>query len=408
MTIKYILMKKRFIDPFFPNRPVKDPNLFEGRIEQIDEIVDALFQTKNHNPKHFIITGDRGIGKSSLLLQTKILSEGDNSLATRYNLDLGCKSFDFLSSWTDVTDGQTLENLAKCLLTDLESIVKKIFTSLKFSIDLGGFIQIEKEGTKEKSITDIVNEFVKNLQTIYDNVKKENKDGIIIFIDELDRVSIESGVSTFFKLVTEKLNRENINNIIFAASGITGAIQKLGTEHASIERTFRDIPLPLFNESETKEILVNGFNKAGFTFDEEIPKMTYKLASGFPEPIHIIGSEILSVSDDNHLCKQDFEKAKVKVVTDVRKNKLQTILTSAGYGKYQAILEAMANYQDVNVPLDYISKQIKAKQNEFSSNIGTLIEKNIIRRVDRSVYSFVDPLLKEYIKQFGVIRIDKQ
>ena len=132
-------MKKRFIDPFFPNRPVKDPNLFEGRIEQIDEIVDALFQTKNHNPKHFIITGDRGIGKSSLLLQTKILSEGDNSLATRYNLDLGCKSFDFLSSWTDVTDGQTLENLAKCLLTDLESIVKKIFTSLKFSIDLISF-----------------------------------------------------------------------------------------------------------------------------------------------------------------------------------------------------------------------------------------------------------------------------
>lgn len=401
-------MKKRFIDPFFPNRPVKDPNLFEGRIEQIDEIVDAVFQTKNQNPKHFIITGDRGIGKSSLLLQTKILSEGDNSLAIRYNIDLGCDSFNFISSWTDVTDGQTLENLAKCLLTDLESTVKKIFSSLKFSIDLGGFIQIEKEGDKTKSITDIVNEFVKNLKTIYENVQKEKKDGIIIFIDELDRVSIESGVSTFFKLVTEKLNRENVNNVIFAASGITGAIQKLGSEHASIERTFRDIPLPLFNKHETQEILVNGFNKVGFSYDEEIPLLTYKLASGFPEPIHIIGSEILSVSDDNHLCKNDFEKAKVKVVTDVRKNKLQSILSSAGYGKYQAILEAMAKYDSVNVPLDYISKEIKAKQNEFSSNIGTLIDKNIIRRVDRSVYSFVDPLLKEYIKQFGVIKIDKE
>ena len=400
-------MKKRFIDPFFPNRPVKDPNLFEGRTEQIDEIVDALFQTKNQNPKHFIITGDRGIGKSSLLLQTKILSEGENSWANRYNIDLGCDKFNFISSWTDVTDGQTLENLAKCLLTDLESTVKKIFSSLKFSIDLGGFIQIEKNGENEKSITDIVNEFVKNLGTIYSNVHKENKDGIIIFIDELDRVSIESGVSTFFKLVTEKLNRENINNVIFAASGITGAIQKLGSEHESIERTFRDIPLPLFNETETKEILVNGFNKANFTFDANITELTYKLASGFPEPIHIIGSEMLSVSEDNHICINDFEKAKIKVVTDVRKNKLQNILSSAGYGKYQSILEAMAKFDNVNVPLDYISKEIKAKQNEFSSNIGTLIEKNIIRRVDRSVYSFVDPLLKEYIKQFGVVKIEK-
>ena len=58
----------------------------------------------------------------------------------------------------------------------------------------------------------------------------------------------------------------------------------------------------------------------------------------------------------------------------------------------------MAKHVDVNVPLEYISLEIKSKQNEFSSNIGTLIEKNIIRRVDKSVYAFVDPLLKEYIK----------
>lgn len=378
-------MKKRFIDPFFPNRPVKDPNLFEGRTEQIDEIVDALFQTKNNNPKHFIITGDRGIGKSSLLLQTKILSEGDNSLANRYGIDLGVEKYNYLSSWTDVTEGQTLENLAKSLLVDLESTVKRIFSSLKFSLDLGGFVQIEKNLNGEKSVTDIVNEFVKSLKTIYDNVNKQSKDGIIIFIDELDRVSVSSGVSTFFKLVTEKLNRENMNNVIFVASGITGAIQKLGSEHASIDRTFRDIPLPLFTEPETKEILVAGFDKIGFTYAESIPNLSFKISSGFPEPIHILGSEMLSVSADNHICEEDFENAKIKIVTDVRKNKLQDILSKAGYGKYQSILEAMAKHHDVNVPLDFISKVIKSKQNEFSSNIGTLIDKNIIRRVDRSV-----------------------
>ncbi len=400
-------MKKRFIDPFFPNRPVIDPNLFEGRNEQIDEIVDALFQTKNNNAKHFIITGDRGIGKSSLLLQTKILSEGENSLAKKYGVDLGVEKYDFLSSWTDVTEGQTLENLAKSLIADLQSTVNKIFSSLKISIDFGGFVQIEKNTNDEKSITDIVYEFVKSLKIIYENVNKQSKDGIIIFIDELDRVSVSTGVSSFFKLVSEKLNREKIHNIIFVASGITGAIQKLGFEHASIDRTFRDIPLPLFTEQETKEILVTGFEKIGFTYDESIPFLTYSFSSGFPEPIHIFGSEMLSVSTDNHICEEDFNKAKFKIVTDLRKNKLQDILTKAGYGKYQSILEAMAKYSDVNVPLEFISKEIKFKQNEFSANIGTLIDKNIIRRVDRSVYAFIDPLLKEYIKHFGTIKIDK-
>ena len=67
-------MKTRFVDPFFPNRPVQNPEYFEGRKEQVEEAVDALFQTMNNNPKHFLISGDRGIGKSSLLLQIKLIS----------------------------------------------------------------------------------------------------------------------------------------------------------------------------------------------------------------------------------------------------------------------------------------------------------------------------------------------
>lgn len=60
-------MAKRFIDPFFPNHPVDDPDRFAGRNVQVEEVIDSLFQIKNSNPKHSIITGDRGIGKSSLL-----------------------------------------------------------------------------------------------------------------------------------------------------------------------------------------------------------------------------------------------------------------------------------------------------------------------------------------------------
>lgn len=398
-------MKSRFIDPFFPNRPVQDPEYFEGRKEQVDEAVDALFQIMSNNPKHFVITGDRGIGKSSLLLQIKLLAQGNNALTDKFQIDKGCDKFDFLISWVDAVENQTLENLVVNLLKELQSTISSFFGSLKIELDLGGFVQISKKENTEKSIADIVNEFCKEIKKAHDKLPKKGKHGILLFIDELDKINPQSGIASFFKLATEKLNRDGITDVAFACSGITGAVQKLEDEHASIFRTLRDIPLHRFSKPESKEILTNGFDKAGFTYDESVVDEIFKLAAGFPEPLHVIGSELLSVGEDMHLSLDDFELAKDKVIKDVRKNKLGDILKRAGYGKYQLILEAMANHESENVPLEVITRHLDVESNQVSTNIGTLIDKNIITRVDRSIYAFVDPLLKEYIKSFGVIKL---
>lgn len=90
------------------------------------------------------------------------------------------------------------------------------------------------------------------------------------------------------------------------------------------------------------------------------------------------------------------------MIRDVKKNKLASLLKKAGSGKYQLILDAMAKYDGQEVPLDHISKIIGYEQNQYSSNMGTLRERGIIKRVDMGVYQFVDPLLKEYIRAFGV------
>lgn len=35
--------------------------------------------------------------------------------------------------------------------------------------------------------------------------------------------------------------------------------------------------------------------------------------------------------------------------------------------------------------------------------MSTLIDRGVIKRIDTGVYSFVEPLLKEYIRHFGII-----
>ena len=50
--------------------------MFAGRYEELVTLEKALFQTKNGNPTHFLIDGERGIGKSSLFLSLTAVARG--------------------------------------------------------------------------------------------------------------------------------------------------------------------------------------------------------------------------------------------------------------------------------------------------------------------------------------------
>ena len=63
-------------NPFRPNSIVT-PGMFRGRYDEIRRIEQALFQTKHGNPHHFLIEGERGIGKSSLFLLVDYEAKGE-------------------------------------------------------------------------------------------------------------------------------------------------------------------------------------------------------------------------------------------------------------------------------------------------------------------------------------------
>ncbi len=192
------MAKKRIIDPFFPNRPVEDPNKFEGRENEVEEVVDALFQTANGNPTHSIITGERGIGKSSLLFQTFILAKGDNRLPDKFGIDKGVDSFNFVTGWIDGVSGQTLENIVHNILQELQSSLKQFIAGWSIEFDLGGLVKLSKKEPKEKSISDYVDEFVKEILKVSSEVQKKGKHGIIVFIDEFDKMAGETDTKEFF------------------------------------------------------------------------------------------------------------------------------------------------------------------------------------------------------------------
>lgn len=400
-------MKKRFVDPFTPDLPVDDPERFSGRQEQIEDVVDSLYQLANGNPTHTIVTGDRGIGKSSVLNQIKNLAEGNSALTDRLGIDIGLDRMDFVCAWHDCATDQTPSNLATGILRQLQTKLSGILKKLKIELNVPGIISIALKDSGVSSISEIVEVFCTELTKVAEQAQGNDKTGIILFFDELDRVDASSGIATFYKLAAERLSRDGVKSVAFFAAGITGAIQNLESEHASIYRTFKDVPLSRLNKPEVARILTVGFDAVHCKYEDQVINEIFEISAGFPEPVHLLGSQILSVDTDDHLTIEDFMDAKKKTVESIRKNKLASIVKSAGSGKYQKIIEAMAKYPGTNVPLKYISDETGYAQNQYSTNMGNLLKRNIISLVDRGVYSFVDPLVKEYISRFGVISADE-
>ena len=63
----------------------------------------------------------------------------------------------------------------------------------------------------------------------------------------------------------------------------------------------------------------------------------------------------------------------------------------------------MAQYSfTANVPLQYICDVLGVEQPEISSNLNTLMKRDVIVRPDRGLYCFRDPLFRQYVKTLNV------
>lgn len=92
--------------------------MFVGRLDEIEKLKRGLFQTKNNHSTNFLITGERGIGKTSLMMYLKYLSSGK----------LNSNHFNFLTINLAITKNSTLggfiENIRKKLIANLPKLTK--------------------------------------------------------------------------------------------------------------------------------------------------------------------------------------------------------------------------------------------------------------------------------------------
>ncbi|MCY3979153.1 MAG: AAA family ATPase [Chloroflexi bacterium] len=398
-------------NPFRPDKPIDNFEQFAGRAHELTVLIRSMFNTGHGNARHMIVTGPRGIGKSSFINQIHSVTDNGDDVLEKLGIDAGGFPFRFPVFKCRARQGQSAEHIVSSLMdamptrlsaANVGNIVGDFVRKVKPSLSVAG-ISLEQ---RDETFTDLGHEFVRTISNLWLAIQHEC-DGIIFIIDEIDTVAETSGIASFLKVTTEELVDAGLDQIAFYLVGVTGAMQKLMSDHPSIGRVFENVELRPMSHSESRDVIERTLHSSPSSRDISVSddsiQWVVETASGFPAIIHTLCFEAYANDTDRVLGRDDFEKAADEVVSRIKRAELGQLLRTAGAGDYRRILVAMAEYEDAHVPRAYIGERIGKSSNQLGSYLDDLLKRNIIERTDRGIYKYVEPLLKIYVQNLDIL-----
>ena len=390
----WVFMKK---NPFTPQDPITDPNKFAGRRQPFHNAVDAIYNNKN-----ILITGHRGIGKSSIAYQLLYLAAGENSLATRLGIDLGGETFDHICGDYRCLPGNSLGDIANGLLTTLAQDTGRERKELKDSkktvdIDLKFFKTGLSNTYQTLNPSDLSIQFSGEVNRIYRSADHKAR-GVTFLIDEVDVLLGDVHLAPFLKACVEKMRLNHHLDISFVVSGVTGTTTDLLVQHPSSARLFENLVLDRMDPEELGEIIDLSLADTGVSITQHAKNRIVSLSNNFPQPVHLLGYHAFRLDAEASIDVHDVEKARDFVVQHLKKQDFNSRFEGLKEGSMLNVVRAFAFSKYETVNFAYISNQVKhLGERELFGIIGQL-EKGIIEKQSKGNYRFCDPLFKVYLR----------
>lgn len=252
-------LKVKVSSVFRPGTPIDKQQLFAGRTDQINDVLNAALQPG----RHIVMFGERGVGKTSL---------------ARHIADIvqALSDFKVLNSGTINCDHGD----------DFNSLWRKVFRELSFvrEINAPGF-------SGESSQSQVaVESILPNRILGPDDVRymlKHLGDHTLIIIDEFDRLT--DAKSRIQMADTIKTLSDHVVNATLILVGVADAVDELIAEHRSIQRALVQVPMPRMSRRELMEILTNGWKKTGMVSQDGVDDWIALLSQGLPHYTHALG-----------------------------------------------------------------------------------------------------------------------
>ncbi|MDR0913520.1 MAG: ATP-binding protein [Methanobrevibacter sp.] len=348
---------KEKINPFNPDGPVSPQN-FEGREDILKTYIKILEETKYGNPKHFFITGSRGMGKSSLASYFKDYAERKLKYVGVHIYNDGVHDVESLIKQIIET---LLDNLQK------ESFFEKIKKAFKENIEsVNLFGTSFKFKPSNSMLTHLKDNFAHFLVDLMENF--DNKNGLILIIDDINGLSDNPEFANWYKSFSDTLftNFRNKAPISFILAGYDEKLQMIHEHNPSFSRIFSHIKLKGLNDNEINDFFFKTFNKIDLTVDPDAMKLLVKYSSGLPNMMQEIGNGTFYMTNSDIVRYDDALSGIMFAGDEIGKKYLQPLLDkSIRSSKYLNIFERIS----IDAISNNLNEEYFFKKKDFSMNL---------------------------------------
>lgn len=370
---------------FSPSAPIRSRDLFFGRIEQLQKVIEAI----NERGQHVVLYGERGVGKTSL---ANVINVGlENALAAKVTCN---RTEKFKDVWT-------------------KALRKVSFVSKAHGI---GFQAVEREEILQLDL------FLPNVEEInsldVQSVLEMVSNPLLFIFDEFDSITDTETRIRFADTI--KALSDNAPHVTVFIVGIAENVNQLIGEHASVERCIKQIEMPRMSNEELVGIINKGLEIVDMEMAPKVAQRIIELSSGFPHFTHLLSkycARSAIIGKTNQIAKKHFIHAINESVENVNQSirhaYQKATISSKGKSKFKDVVSACALVVEDEYGSfctnDLIESYYKitghaVSRESLTYNLSNLCKEErgeILRKVGSSKnirYRFANPLMKVYAK----------
>lgn len=267
--------------PFYPGQPVPI-DLFVGRSKEIERITRAALQVAGGKPQAIFITGEYGIGKSSLARFVRVFIEQDPGILG-FHIMLG--SADSLEDVATTTVQTLVESRAAKPKTS--EGIRNFFAEYIGEQSLFGItLRLDK---LRRDLPDIYRGYLPFLRRFYEKVGEDYK-GLLIILDEINGMAGKVTFSQFLKgLIDENALSDSPLPLLLILCGTEERQREIIEHHRPVERIFEVARIDPMSDVEMREFFQRAFQKAGMQVDDKAMELLCRFSGGLPKLMHLLG-----------------------------------------------------------------------------------------------------------------------
>jgi hypothetical protein len=387
-------MNNKEKSPFTPGNPVP-VELFVGRKEQIQELIRYIEQTSHGKQENIFLSGDRGIGKSSLASFLRYF------ITTQKNI-LGLHIF--------LGRVSTLEEMVRHIFDQLLKETKKeswygdIAKFFGQHIKEIGLFGISVSFTPpEQDLKELVRNFPEAISNLLEKIKQQ-KAGLFIALDDINGLVEKEEFANWYKsLVDEVATHYKDFPVLIMLIGLPEKRDILSRIQPSLMRIFRVIEIEKLSDQEVHEFFSEAFMGANMKVESDAMELMVKFSSGLPILMHEIGDATFWRDTDGVVDSEDSADGVMAAAENVGRKYLDPkVYRAIRSPRYRSILRKLGG-----VPLarNFLKKDVEKMLNEDEKkvfhNFLQRITKLGVIETDRErgpgAYRFVNEIYPIYI-----------